>query len=141
MKITKSFLKQIIKEELEKEAVEEGFFDMFRSKPKSPPPPEPEPEMVQMDMFPGEGYGKPMGDRTIAAAAFDVIASNMSTEQKRAKLSDLAKQVKGDGALQSRIMQAMMLVGPKGGDEQGSYDVQAAKAVALRENNKNKWRK
>jgi len=136
MKIKKHFLQEIIKEEVEKMQVEEGFMDFFKSKTQPEKPknwrPEPEPEMVQMDMFPGQGYGKDPHSAAVASMAFDIIVSTMPKEKKAAELRKLIDKVKGDGALRSRIMQAVSYVGAEGGDESGSYDAQLGRAVAMK---------
>jgi hypothetical protein len=128
MKISKTLLKTIINEEIKKMEIEEGFMDFFKGKKE----PEPEPEMMQMDMFPGQGYGKNPHNAAIASMAFDIIISKMPKEKKAAELSKLIDKVKGDGALRSRIMQAVNYVGAEGGDEMGSYDAQLGRAVAMR---------
>lgn len=142
MKISKAKLKTIINEEMQRIEIEEGFMDFFRGKKGSEKPknwkPEPEPEMVQMDMFPGQGYGKDPHSAAVASMAFDIIVSTMPKEKKAAELRKLIDKVKGDGALRSRIMQAVSFVGAEGGDESGSYDAQLGRAVALRESRKNR---
>ena len=116
--------------------------DFFRGQksPKKPAnwKPEKQPEMVQMDMFPGQGYGKDPHSAAVASMAFDIIVSTMPKEKKAAELRKLIDKVKGDGALRSRIMQAVSYVGAEGGDDMGSYDAQLGRAVTLRENRKKK---
>jgi len=137
MKVTKSFLNQVIKEEVEKMVVEEGFMDFFKSKRQPEKQknwkPESEPKMMQMDMFPGQGYVNNPHSAAVASMAFDIIVSAMPKEKKAAELRKLIDKVKGDGALRSRIMQAVSYVGAEGGDEMGSYDAQLGRAVAMKE--------
>lgn len=116
MKISKNKLKTIINEEIQKIQIEEGFMDIFRGPPIEKKPknwrPEPQPEMLQTDMFPGQGYGDSMSDAQISKAAQDVILSAEIPLPKKSKmLHDLAKKVKKDSSLASRIHQAAMYVG------------------------------